>query len=115
MKPYTGNTTCPKCKIRWKAYTASLKYCDDMQCHMLTPNWRRQHISSFEHLHCTCPGCGYEWLMECVDAEEDEPPEPTTVYCPVDVDCPHCTERIELVVTSEDRDYNPRVIITSRA
>ena len=104
MKRVTDKATCPKCKTGWPTKGTSPVYCDGHDCRILKPTQDPDRIVSVpryppEHLHCACFECGYGWLMECADAEPSpEENEPVTVYCPVDIDCPHCTERVELAV-----------------
>lgn len=106
MKPYTKDTTCPKCKAGWYARQGKTRYCDGLDCPVLHAKIETarhgsevtaiKRIPPAEHLHCICSNCGYEWLMECADAKsaferlqeinDKVNPAPTVI----DVSCPGC-------------------------
>jgi len=100
MKPYTSNAICPKCETQYHAHVATPKYCDGLDCpvlHATAETIRHgseitaiKRIPPPEHLHCRCDNCGYEWLMECADANAEREITPTTV----EADCPNCHARI---------------------
>ena len=91
IKPYTDSPTCPKCNTR--LYVKNFRYCNGKDCKTLEPTYPGGMAIKYppEHLHCTCPQCGYVELMECADAkpEEDKPANDMTVMCV----CPHCDKR----------------------
>ena len=97
MKPYTEYPMCPKCQ---RDRNQAFAYCDGSRCQRL--------YSKSEHLHCTCTSCGYEWLMECADAEraelspeEDGPPDEAITYTSQKLRCPYCLLPIELAISSD--------------
>ena len=106
MKPYTEDTTCPKCETTWRAHTAKVTYCGGGTQTIKQDGEVISVHTLPDFLNCACGNCGYEWLMECADAERaepspeeyDGPPEPVTVYCPVDIDCSPYTGLIELAI-----------------
>ena len=113
MKPYTKDTICPKCNVPWWPREGRAKYCDGTECKGFSAYSAGKAL--FEHLHCHCENCGYEWLMECADAEraelspeEDGPPDEAITYTPQELRCPYCLLPIELAISSD----GPKALVT---
>ena len=108
MKPYTKDTICPKCNVPWWQREGRTTYCQEST---KTIRQGGEYIDVRvlpEHLHCRCENCGYEWLMECADAEraelspeEDGPPDEAITYTSQKLRCPYCLLPIELAISSD--------------
>lgn len=67
MRAFTDAPQCAKC---WYAFAG-----DERDAYMYCKVCAQ--VRDQEHLHCACPVCGYTWLMECGDAnDEDDQEEP---------------------------------------
>ena len=99
--------TCENCGYEWLMECADATKLAQTSSHEIVCPYRNN-----------CPTYD-EWLTEHADAEraepsEDGPPDEATIYSPIDIDCPHCTERIELAVTTPTRAFHPIVVVVAR-
>ena len=110
MKPYTRDATCPKCNTTWQAHRAKITYqaaerqmstTEKVEGHKLVTTHHAPWLTVPEHLHCACENCGYEWLMECADAERAKDGPPDNIQGR-EIICPAC-HGILLVISDHEQ------------